>query len=673
MTTSDGPDLGIYHAHEKMRDSQIEMIRDGIDSLLSGGALLAAAPTGIGKTAASLASALHVANERSQEGLKSKIVFMTGRQSQHRIVVDTVRMINKRLPPGTPRVKLVDIIGRESMCGPVDKSTGNCNCEQDVNKDARSRRREEMKSLILSDTRHVEWSMKYGKQRKICSWKAARSAAKVSDIIVCDYNHIFIESISSLSMESMGIQLSNSILIVDEAHNLPDRIRNGLEARITNKVFQRALFEIQEHRGNLEKFASRHDLGEGTDVTDAIRLEGQIKSLRDPLRKWFEEKAHENENSDWDDLKIETNEFLDIIGGALEGASVDSGFDHISQIRQMAHQLFEVRVDPDESLEDEDEETDCFRLARMFEICIQYRDSDVLSLVFDSILEDPRITSHLLDPGVVGGPIFEECAGSILMSGTLFPPKMYCDILGIPNDMYKGAEYKSGFPPENRHVLIASDVTSKYTERDSSFDLICDHISSVLENTPGNVAVFAPSYLFMERIVSGIQYFFQRDIMKEERGMSKRSVDGMVNRLYEKSSMERNSVIFGVLSGKLSEGIDYSENILDAVVCIGLPLPPPSAKQDALFGYYTSRFGRSRAWKYASLQPAVNSVLQALGRPIRKAEDRAIVVLLEKRLLEGRSRDCMPGSMDSLRTSSPSRTGKHVERFFRIPKSMGSS
>ena len=100
MTTSDTPDLGVYHAHEKMRDSQIEMIRDGIDSLLSGGALLAAAPTGIGKTAASLASALHVANDRSQEGLKPKIVFMTGRQSQHRIVVDTDKMINSRLPTG---------------------------------------------------------------------------------------------------------------------------------------------------------------------------------------------------------------------------------------------------------------------------------------------------------------------------------------------------------------------------------------------------------------------------------------------------------------------------------------------------------------------------------------------------------------------------------------------
>ena len=94
MTVSETPNLGVYLAHERMRDSQIEMIVDGIDSLSSRGFLLAAAPTGIGKTAAALASALHVANSREENGLKPKIVFKTGRQSQHRIVVDTVRMNN---------------------------------------------------------------------------------------------------------------------------------------------------------------------------------------------------------------------------------------------------------------------------------------------------------------------------------------------------------------------------------------------------------------------------------------------------------------------------------------------------------------------------------------------------------------------------------------------------
>jgi len=672
MTTPDAAELGVYLAHEEMRESQIEMIRDGIDSLSIGGFLLAAAPTGIGKTAASLASALSVAN--SSEGTSPKIIFMTGRQSQHRIVVETVNMINSRLPVGIPRVKLVDIIGREGMCESVDKSTGRCNCEQSTTEEGRQVKRSRMKDIILSEPRHVEWSINYGKQEKVCSWASARSAVRDADILVCDYNHIFIEGVRESSLPAMGIELSESILIVDEAHNLPDRIRNGLERRMTDQVFRRALTDIQEYKGNLEKVAAQLDTTEAYGFSDAVKLEAQVKAIRDDdgLRKWFNQKTQENEASNWDDLKIDADEFLTILGRAIEGIGDSPENDYITQIREMNRGLMKVKIDEDESL-DEEEQNDCVRLAEMLEVCIQYRNSDAFSLIFDNVLDEPRITSHLLDPGLVGQPIFEECAGSILMSGTLFPPVMYCDILGIPEDGYTGKEYNSGFPPQNRHVLIASDVTSKFSERESSFAKIGDHVTSVLKNTPGNVAIFSPSYSMMERVISDTGYIFGRHRLKEERGMSKRSVDGMVNRLHELKSMGKNSVIFGVLSGKLSEGIDYSDNILDAVVCIGLPLPPPSAKQDSLFEYYKSRFGRSRAWKYASLQPAINSVLQALGRPIRKAEDRAIVVLLEKRLLDSRSKDCMPESMDSLRTSSPDRTGKHVERFFKIPQSMGSS
>ena len=99
----------LFFAHETPRESQIGMISDGIDALKNGGFLLAAAPTGIGKTAAALASALSAAN-LSENTEIPKIMFLTGRQSQHRIVVDTIREINKRLPPGFSRVKVVDIL-----------------------------------------------------------------------------------------------------------------------------------------------------------------------------------------------------------------------------------------------------------------------------------------------------------------------------------------------------------------------------------------------------------------------------------------------------------------------------------------------------------------------------------------------------------------------------------
>ena len=94
-------------------------------------------------------------------------------------------------------------------------------------------------------------------------------------------------------------------------------------------------------------------------------------------------------------------------------------------------------------------------------------------------------------------------------------------------------------------------------------------------------------------------------------------------------------------------------------------MPPPSARQDALIEYYTKKFDRNKAWKYASLQPAVNSILQALGRPIRKKEDRAIIVLLEKRLLGQRERNCFP-EMQSMQTTSPTRTAERVKSFFQM-------
>ena len=64
-----------------------------------------------------------------------------------------------------------------------------------------------------------------------CAWATAREAVKSCNILVCDYNHVFIDSVREASLPSMGVDIENTILIVDEAHNLPDRVRNGMERR----------------------------------------------------------------------------------------------------------------------------------------------------------------------------------------------------------------------------------------------------------------------------------------------------------------------------------------------------------------------------------------------------------------------------------------------------------
>ena len=66
-------------------------------------------------------------------------------------------------------------------------------------------------------------------------------------------------------------------------------------------------------------------------------------------------------------------------------------------------------------------------------------------MVFSPKGKEGKITTHLLDPGILSGPLFSRTAGSILMSGTLHPPSMYADILALPKNLTTKTSYVSPF------------------------------------------------------------------------------------------------------------------------------------------------------------------------------------------------------------------------------------
>ena len=141
--------------------------------------------------------------------------------------------------------------------------------------------------------RHVDDIIKIGRKKKICSWSAARSAVKECDILVCDYNHIFVENISENSLTAMKIDLENTILIIDEAHNLPDRIRNGLERRAIVKIFRDSRLEIEEYLARTEKTIKKLDLSEIEDnfqIVEIKKSHRQMKKLENEMKKWYKKK-----------------------------------------------------------------------------------------------------------------------------------------------------------------------------------------------------------------------------------------------------------------------------------------------------------------------------------------------------------------------------------------------
>ncbi len=665
-----------FLAHNNPRPGQIDMIREARESLRNKGHHLAAAPTGIGKTAASIAAALEVAMNSS---VKPHILFLTGRQSQHKIVIDTVRKINSRLENNFRGIKVVDIIGRESMCEVVDIQTGRCLCEQGSSESARARLKEDVRNYILQSPRHVFETVEKAKTFGVCAWQTCRSAVKDCDILVCDYNHVFAEQVRENSLPSMGISLQNSIIIVDEAHNLPDRIRMSMERVITPIIVRNAAMELEEFMGSVENIAMRNSTSSNpTQLLDDINWAFEvIKLFRFKMANYFRN-LHEKINED-EELLINIDDFAKLIHSACddyEGISgqmkLDSNEDFTAKtptqnrLERLVQTLSQVSVEVEE--DEDSSEPDAHRIAYILESIIRFGNTSALCMVFSPKGKEGKITTHLLDPGVLSGPLFARTAGSILMSGTLYPPAMYADILALPKNLTTKTSYVSPFAGERRPVLIARDVTTKYTERsENMWNKMRSHIQALIDGSEGHVAVFSPSYRLMEEILGEV---FFKGVTKvvESRDWSKDDIDRVVSKLKNERRIGNRVLLCGVFGARLSEGIDYDDGVLGSVVCIGIPNPPPSVLSNSLKEYISDKFGRQNAWRYTVTQPAINSILQAMGRPIRSIEDRALILLLDNRNDNRTYRECYPTAMKMNTSNDANSTKAFASRFFRRVK-----
>ena len=664
-----------FLAHDTPRPGQIDMIRECRDSLRKNGHHLAAAPTGIGKTAASIAAALEIAMESST---KPHILFLTGRQSQHKIVIDTVRKINSRLGSKHRDIKVVDIIGRESMCEVVDLQTGRCLCESGSSESARPRLKEDVRNFILQAPRHVFEIVEKAKTFGVCAWQTCRSAVKDSDILVCDYNHVFAEQVRENSLPAMGISLQNSIIIVDEAHNLPDRIRMSMERVVTPIIVRNAAMELEEFMGSLENIAMRNTTNSPTKLLEDVSWCFEIiKLLRINMVNYF--KTLHDKISDDEELLIKIDDFTDLIHSACdeyEGVSgqltlqlkVDSTRQTPIQNRleRLSQTLSQVTV---EAEDDEDSnEPDAHRIAYIIDTVVNFGHTSALCMVFSPKGKEGKITTHLLDPGVLSGPLFSRTAGSILMSGTLYPPSMYADILALPKNLTSKTSYVSPFAGERRPVLIARDVTTKYNQRSPDmWAKIRAHIQALIDGSEDHIAVFCPSYKLMDEIM-GDAFFRGVTKITESRDWSKDDIDRVVAKLKNERRIGNRVLLCGVFGARLSEGIDYDDGVLGSVVCIGIPNPPPSVLSDSLKEYIADKFGRQNAWRYTVTQPAINAILQAMGRPIRSVEDRALILLLDNRNDNRTYRECYPIAMKMNTSNEPNSTKSFASRFFRRVK-----
>ncbi len=616
----------------RIREEQRRMLEGVVKTLENGGSLLANAPTGIGKTAASLPPALAYAMENGKT-----VFFLTPKHSHHQIVIETLRKIRDR---HGKKIISVDIVGKQWTClyeGVQDltskefnqfchahKRNETCRFHNEVyaggSKNLSKKTKEVIREIKAKNPMHSEEISALCGRYGICPYEASILVGRSANVVICDYYHIFHPSVRQAFLSKMGKALEDVILIVDEAHNLPERVRKLMSYTLSEYTINQAIKEAR--------------------VLREENLEEDLESLINVMRSF-------GKRLKGDGMFIKKEEFVSRIESSTN-LEIEAFTDNLEAFGEAILEL------PNRY------RSYCMNIASFLKEWMDKKNESAHVRLFQTYLSQTgrrhQVSLKCLDPAVYTEEIFSSVHASVLMSATLLPLDMYRTILGLHNAYME--EYHNPFPPENRLVLLTHGITTKYTKRSAHmWGKIAGILSRIINSVPGNVAAFFPSYQILD-IVSGMVDVGNKEALMEKREMKKRQRRELYKQLARLSD-GRGGVLFAVQAGSFSEGMDFPGRMLDCVVVVGLPLEKPTLETEALINYYDFKFGRG--WDYGYIYPAMNRALQAAGRCIRSETDRGVIVLMDDRFNWRNYRKCFPRDMKSIITEKPE---MYVKKFF---------
>ena len=544
------------------------------------------APTGVGKTITTVFPAVKAMGE----GLSDRVFYLTAKTITRTVAEECFALLGQQ----DLTFKPITITAKEKMCI-LDKIS--CNPEDcERAKGHYDRVNEAVYDMLIHEEKLTrEILLSYAERHRVCPFEMGLDAALFADAVICDYNYAFDPDVylrRFFSTEKKG----DMIFLIDEAHNLVERGREMYSARLVKEDFlavKRIVRAVQRH----EK-----------------RPEVQYN-----LRKF--EKALEAANRTMLEWKHGCDEF-EVLDG-LDGV----GAFQFQLLRVLAaYELF-ARDYP--ALPERETVLDFYFSVRKFAAAVEEAD-DRYKVYMDYDGEGNfRIKLQCMDPSGRLREVMERGRSAILFSATLLPIRYYREQLGGGEDD-RAVYAESSFLPEQRKILIARDVTSRYARRgQSEYQRIARYLEVFVSARAGNYMIFFPSYSFMDQVISRMEPAEGQKLLVQGADMREREKEEFL----EAFDAESETGVVGccVMGGIFSEGIDLKEDRLIGAAIVGTGLPMVCHERELFKNYYDEKKGQG--FSYAYLYPGVSKVFQAGGRVIRTAQDRGVILLLDERFL----------------------------------------
>ncbi|QLH74721.1 MAG: ATP-dependent DNA helicase [Methanomassiliicoccales archaeon] len=458
----------------------------------------------------------------------------------------------------------------------------------------------------------------------ICPYEARKLLAKDADVVVAPYIHVLSDELREHFMETIGSNLGEVIMIIDEAHNLVDSARDAESFRLT-------LTEL--HAGMPEfKMRSGMEVGKGTTLKDLVDTVKEI--ITDKIKEIPE-----------DQDEVELGRMF------LEGElATRLGLD-IGSVKAIATNTFELgqAIAEEKIAAGSDPRSMTLHLG---EFLRRWSSVDGTSFVKTASREEGgSLRAVNVVPEQLEG-LLSSCPSVLHMSGTLRPLEQYVDVAGVPSG-YVTRCYPSPYPPENKMVLYTPDLNPGFDAmaRDPSMKCKVEEAVTALCNAVDvSTIVFFRSYDLMRRMRPQIEPSVHKGMFWDT-GLSA----DHFNRAIYKFKQKRGGIFFTAMGGRVSEGLDFPGRQLEMVVIVGLPYSPPSLALRKLEMLYETRYGNGKGKRYAQEVPAIRKVNQAVGRLIRTESDRGAAIILDSRTSK------YAAELDARPSAAPA---VEVQRFF---------
>lgn len=589
------------------RKGQKELVSGVYHTMRTEKQLFIQAPTGIGKTMAAIFPAVRAVGE----GYGDKIFYLTAKTITRTVAEEAFHILKEK----GLSYKTISITAKEKLC--LCEET-DCNPEKCPYAEGHFDRVNAAVFEILNakDTYLREDLLEQAEKYRVCPYEMCLDISSWVDAVICDYNYVFDPNVYLRRFFSDGVK-GDYLFLIDEAHNLVERGRKMYSAVLCKEDFLETAKIVKEHSAKLYKILKKcnrmmleykRECDECTVMENIAGLSLQLMNLLGEMENFLEKEHEEKVQKAVLEISFSVRHFLNMYDIADENYVIYSHYDD--------EQRFLITL-----------------------YCVNPK----------------RNLQECLNKG----------RGAVFFSGTFLPLPYYRSLFSERRDDYAICA-SSPFLRENLKLLVACDVSSKYTRRGvSEYEKMVEYIYELAAGKQGNYMVFFPSYRMLEDIYEIFrnkteERQFEVSCILQSSNMTEQEREEFLEAFQENSA--KTLIGFCVMGGIFSEGIDLTGERLIGAAIVGTGLPQVGCEREILKNYYDEK--AQNGFAYAYRYPGMNKVLQAAGRVIRTKEDRGVVLLLDERFLQREYLELFPQEWQSYERCTVGNAGQKIRAFW---------